>query len=113
MLVIRNEQLTALADERLTEFERRLLPHCRQVVDTAGLAFDETALAGAVNRALRRGSRFFKVEHDLARYCEIVLLQLGGRTDLPDAANEMLQNDALTPEVRLRNFERWATHYRT
>ena len=55
MLVIRREQLTALADERLTEFERRLLPHCRQVVDAAGLTFDETALAGAVRVALRRG----------------------------------------------------------
>lgn len=114
MLVIRNEQLTALADERLTRFEQRLLPHCRKIVDAAGLAFDETALAGAVNLALRRGARFFKIERDLARYCEIVLLRLGGRTaDLPDTAIEMLQNEALAPEVRLRNFERWATHYRT
>ena len=114
MLVIRREQLTALADERLTEFEQRLLPHCRQVVDAAGLTFDEDALTGAVRAALRRGARFFKLERDLVRYCEIVLVRLGGRTaDLPDAAIEMLHNEALAPDVRLRNFERWATYHRT
>jgi hypothetical protein len=113
MLVIRKEQLAALADDRRSDFERRLLPHCRQVVDAAGLAFDEATLAGAVSLALRHGSRFFTAERDLARYCEIVLIRLAGRIPEQPDALEMLQNDALASDVRLRNFERWATHYRT
>ena len=108
MLIIRKEQMQALAEPHLKDFEQRLLAHCRHAVDERGLVFDQTDLAAHVRSGLMAGLRFFATERDIARYCEIVLVRLGGWTgDPPAEATEILASASLPADVRLRNFERW------
>jgi len=101
--------MQALAEPQLRDFERRLLTHCRHTVDRQGLVFSDAELATHVKAGLAAGLRYFATERDIARYCEIVLVTLGGwNGDHPPEAKEILGSDSLPAAVRLSNFERWA-----
>ena len=109
MLVIRKAQMHALAEPHLRDFERRLLAHCRHTIDPQGLVFGDAELAAQVKAGLAAGLKYFATERDIARYCEIVLLMLGGWDGgHPPEAREILASNSLPAAVRLGNFERWA-----
>jgi len=107
MLAIRQEQLDVFAQARLRDFERRLLPHILERLNAAGVDLDERVVAAQVRRAITSARRFFHTERDVARYCEIVVVQLKGETDHPTKALDMLSSPSLDGRVRLNNFERW------
>ena len=111
MLTIRKEQMKAFERSRMGDFEHRLIGHLGRLLEDAKVPAGEGELASQVHVGIERGLRYFRKENDLARYCEIVLLKLGGWTDQdhPQPAVQMLQSKAVAPDVRLRNFERWAT----
>ena len=111
MLTIRDEQMRVFERSRMENYEDRLIRHLSRLLEDARISTAEDELAAQVRVGIDRGLRFFRREKDVARYCEIVLLKLGGWTDQdhPKPAMQILHSQAVAPDVRLNNFERWAT----
>jgi hypothetical protein len=72
MLVIRTQQLRIFELRKSSEFEQRLIQHCRRFFPRAAAALGPRLL-GAVRESLDEASRYgFKDERDLCKYINIV-----------------------------------------
>jgi hypothetical protein len=109
MLVIRPEQLQILAAAHERAVEQRLLVHLRDFLVRNGKPMCDAKLYAELERGLASGRRFFTSFNDLARYAEIVLLQLGGwgESDHPEKALKLLRGEAVSTRRRLDNFAYW------
>ena len=114
MLTIRAAQMDAFAKHRRQDFEERLKAHLARVLAEAGQTVEEDRLARQIGLGVASGLRFFSAEKDVARYCEIVMMRLGGwdQGDHPARALDMLQAKVIEPSSRLDNFEKFLTRKR-
>lgn len=108
-MTIRESQMKAFEAHRTADFTGRLHRRLSGLTARAGIPFTDEALQDQLELGVARGLRFFQRENELARYCEIVLTELGGWTaaDHPEPVLQILLPSAIEPGTKLRNFELW------
>lgn len=111
MLIIRREQMAAFQEHRRRSLERRLTEYISGLRETRRWALAPGEVAGQVARGVESGLRFFRLESEIARYCEITIEQFGGwySEDHPETALSILGSRCLPAARRLDHFERWAS----
>jgi hypothetical protein len=111
VLLIRKEQMDALANHRRTEFRKRLIAHLTSVLSAKGIAIDVPALAMTVDRGIADAPRFgLTTEKHVALFIEITCLHLGGFPPgtHPKQALAILSSYGMDPERKLDRYRQWA-----
>jgi hypothetical protein len=74
MLIIRNEQLKALADQRVADFRRRLELHLRKIFPARVDALGPAGLAGMIEKGREKAARYgMKSEREITLILDLML----------------------------------------
>lgn len=112
MLVIRQEQMAALAEARWTELLPKVAAYLRAQCPKQVGELDDPALETFIRDALRRGAGHgFAVEWDLVRFCWLAALH-GERFDESCPwAREILSTSGCSPTERADMLEHHHLNY--
>jgi hypothetical protein len=100
MFVIRTAQLRVLEDAARADFAQRLHPRLKTLVTAP-----DVWLNTQIEQAIKTGERFhFTREHEVARYCELMILHWGSVSpdSLPKDALNVLLAHGVEPAEKLR-----------
>jgi hypothetical protein len=110
MLVIREEQMALLAQDRQARFKARLVDYLRTNLPQCS-GIDEEQLGSEVDEGIRQALEFrLSREVDVARYVEILYQCCGGPSgeELPREALAILHTFGIDPALKLDRFQGWA-----